>query len=160
GNYVYNNGDAGMALLESFNNDVSNNIFENNKYGVRFCVGCAGNVFEHNVISGSTEINTFSYLGSDEPEVGESGRCQNNTFRENTIVGGGLESLKIKEADGTQFIDNTFEDAAKIRFDDATGTIMLGNVGLNESELEVDNDACFDELSLESYEDIDYEPLC
>ena len=43
-----------MALMESFNADVSGNTFENNKYGVRLCVGCADNKFVQNVISGST----------------------------------------------------------------------------------------------------------
>ena len=55
GNYVHDNGDAGMAMLESFNADVSDNIFENNKFGVRFSVGCCHNVFSKNVISGSFE---------------------------------------------------------------------------------------------------------
>ena len=53
GNYVHDNGDAGLAMLESFNADVSDNIFENNFFGVRFSVGCAYNVFSKNVISGS-----------------------------------------------------------------------------------------------------------
>ncbi|CAN0448441.1 unnamed protein product, partial [Ectocarpus fasciculatus] len=51
GNYVHDNGDAGLAMLESFNADVSENTFENNKYGVRFSVGCADNVFSNNTIS-------------------------------------------------------------------------------------------------------------
>lgn len=55
GNYVHDNGDAGMALLESFNATVSDNIFENNKYGVRMSVGCANNVFSSNVFQNSTK---------------------------------------------------------------------------------------------------------
>ena len=55
GNYVHDNGDAGMAMMESFNADVSDNIFENNKYGIRLSVGCGRNVFSNNVISGSTK---------------------------------------------------------------------------------------------------------
>ena len=53
GNYVHDNGDAGLAMLESFNADVSDNTFEDNKYGIRFSVGCGDNVFSNNVISGS-----------------------------------------------------------------------------------------------------------
>lgn len=37
-----------MAMLESFNAEVSDNKFENNKYGVRMSVGCADNVFTNN----------------------------------------------------------------------------------------------------------------
>ena len=68
----------------------------------------------------------------------DSGRSQDNIFQDNTIIGG-LESIKIKEADGTQFIDNKFEDATTIRFDDATGTIMSGNTGLDDVTLKVNN---------------------
>ena len=54
-NDVHDNGDAGMALMESFNADVSNNKFDDNKYGIRLSVGCADNVFSKNVISGSSK---------------------------------------------------------------------------------------------------------
>lgn len=96
-------------------------------------------------------FNTFSYLGSDAPEVGDSGRSQDNVFRENTIVGG-LESIKIKEADGTQFIGNTFKDASTIRFVDAKKTLMSGNTGLDDSKLEVANGASFDGSSDHGFE--------
>ncbi|CAN0528963.1 unnamed protein product, partial [Scytosiphon promiscuus] len=55
GNYVHHNGDAGLAMMESFNADVSDNVFESNTYGVRISVGCGRNVFAKNVISGSTK---------------------------------------------------------------------------------------------------------
>ena len=55
GNYVHDNGDAGMALLEAFNASVSDNTFENNKYGVRFSVGCGDNVFSNNIFKNSTK---------------------------------------------------------------------------------------------------------
>ena len=98
--------------------------------------------------------NTYTYLGSDEPDTVDSGRSQDNIFKGNTIVGG-LESIKIKEADGTQFIDNTFEDVTTIRFDDAEGTIMSGNTGLDDATLKATNGACFDDSS-----DSVYTPTC
>ena len=52
---MHDNGDAGIAMLESFGADVSDNTFENNKYGVRFSVACGDNVFSNNVISNSAE---------------------------------------------------------------------------------------------------------
>ena len=55
GNYVHENGDAGMALMESFNADVSDNTFEKNKYGVRMSVGCADNFFSQNIMENSTK---------------------------------------------------------------------------------------------------------
>lgn len=72
---------------------------------------------------------------------------------------GGEETIKIQEADGTQFLDNVFEDALVVRFDDATMSLMQGNTGLDveggEVELKVDNGACFDGDS-----DGGYEPVC
>ncbi|CAN0586398.1 unnamed protein product, partial [Laminaria digitata] len=46
---------------------MSDNTFENNKYGIRMSVGCGDNVFSKNVISGSSKYNTYTYLGSDAP---------------------------------------------------------------------------------------------
>ncbi|CAN0523949.1 unnamed protein product, partial [Scytosiphon promiscuus] len=55
GNYIHGNGDAGMAMMESFNADVTDNVFEDNKYGIRLSVGCADNVFAKNDITGSSK---------------------------------------------------------------------------------------------------------
>ena len=41
---MYDNADAGLAMLESFNADISGNTFSGNKYGIRMSVGCADNV--------------------------------------------------------------------------------------------------------------------
>ena len=54
-NYCHDNGDAGLAMMESFNAQVRNNVFENNKYGIRMSVGCADNVFVNNDIIDSTK---------------------------------------------------------------------------------------------------------
>lgn len=83
----------------------------------------------------------------------ESGRSQDNIFQENTIIGG-LESIKLMDADGTQFIGNTFKDATTIRFNDATKTLMSGNIGLNNSTLKVKNGAYFDPRSDSGFEPI------
>lgn len=52
-NYVHGNGDAGMALMETFKASVTDNVFEGNKYGIRLSVGCADNVFANNNITDS-----------------------------------------------------------------------------------------------------------
>ena len=56
---------------------------------------------------------------------------------------GGVESIKLMDADGTKFIDNTFEDATTIRFNDAKKTVMVGHIGLNNSNLKFANGASF-----------------
>ena len=98
--------------------------------------------------------NTFFYLGSDEPEVLVSGRSKDNIFRENIIIGG-IESLTVKESDGTQFVENSFQDAAAIRFDNAERTVMLGNTGLDGIKLKVTNGASFNAISDHGFEPVE-----
>ena len=93
-----------------------------------------------------SRYNAYSYLGSDAPDVVESGQSKDNCFQENTIIGG-IETLKIMDADGTEFIGNSFEDAVTIHFDDSTRTVMLGNTGLNDARLKLHNGASFDRQS-------------
>ncbi|CAN0483251.1 unnamed protein product [Scytosiphon promiscuus] len=81
-------------------------------------------------------------MGSDEPWVLPTGRPQNNIFTENTMIGGG-ETIKLTTADGTEFIDNTFEDAETVRFEDCEGTLMSGNTGLDGVEMKVTEGSCF-----------------
>ena len=66
GNYVHDNGDAGLAMMESFNADVSGNTFENNKYGFRMSVGCADNVFSDNLIVDSTRYAVLTSSTTEE----------------------------------------------------------------------------------------------
>ena len=42
-NYVHDMQDAGMALLESFDALIYDNLFENVKYGIRLSLGSARN---------------------------------------------------------------------------------------------------------------------
>lgn len=83
----------------------------------------------------------------------DSGRSRDNVFQENTIIGG-AESIKLMDTDGTQFIDNSFEEATIIRFNDARRTVMSGNTGLNNSKLKVTNGASFDAVSDSGFEPI------
>ncbi|CAM9715530.1 unnamed protein product, partial [Laminaria digitata] len=155
GNYVHDNGDAGLALMESFNADVSENTFENNKYGVRLSVGCADNVFHDNIFTGATKYNVYTYEGSDSPSVVDSGRPKDNIVRDNIIIGGGKESVKLTAADGTQIINNAFDDPTKIRFEDNMGTVVSGNTGLDGVKLRVTEGTCFGAGS-----DAEYIPVC
>ena len=50
GNYVHDNGNARMAMMDYLNVDEFDNIFENNKYGNRLSVGCGRHVFSKNII--------------------------------------------------------------------------------------------------------------
>lgn len=96
----------------------------------------------------------YSYQGSDLPDVSTTGRSQDNLFSENQITGG-EETIKLKESDGTAFIDNTFDNVTTIRFDNTTEVLMKGNTGLEYVEIKVINGACFDDDS-----DSEFEPEC
>lgn len=54
-NHCYDNGDAGMAMLESSNADISGNVFEGNKYGIRMSVGCTENLVTNNTFSNTSK---------------------------------------------------------------------------------------------------------
>lgn len=54
-NYVFSNGDAGMAMLESSNADISENVFEGNKYGIRMSVGSRDNMVYNNTFANTTK---------------------------------------------------------------------------------------------------------
>ena len=86
--------------------------------------------------------------------MANSGRSQDNVFSGNTITGGD-ETIKLTVADGTEFIDNAFKSAKLMRFEDAKGTIMSGNTGLDNAKLKVSKGACFDKKS-----DSRYKPVC
>ena len=96
----------------------------------------------------------YTYEGSDDPWVVDSGRMQDNIISDNIIIGG-PESIKLGSADGTQFIDNTFEDPTKIRFQDSSETLMSGNTGLDNAKLRIVDGACFDKKS-----DSAFTPTC
>ena len=107
-------------------------------------------LFETSVL---LRYNTYTYLGTDAPDVVDSGRPKDNIFRENNIIGG-VESIKLMDTDGTQFINNTFQDATTIRFSDATKTVMSGNIGLKNSKIKVADGASFDARSDKGFEPI------
>lgn len=64
----------------------------------------------------------------------------------NTIIGGGKNTIRLRQADGTKFNRNTFQDVTELSFEDSTGTVMRRNSGLNGVALNVEN-SCFHENS-------------
>ncbi|CAN0397213.1 unnamed protein product, partial [Hapterophycus canaliculatus] len=102
-NYVHDNADAGLALMESFGADIHDNIIENCKYGIRLSLGSAYNNIYDNSFDGSSAYGLYTYMGSDEPDVaGNTGRPNNNVFDGNTISNTDI-GVKIKEGDDNVF---------------------------------------------------------
>ena len=99
--------------------------------------------------------NVYTYEGSDAPTVVASGRLKDNVVKNNIIIGGGKETIKLKAADGLQIVDNTFINPAKTRFQDCFGTVVSGNTGLDGIRVRVTHGSCFDASS-----DAAYTPIC
>ena len=54
-NYVHDNLDAGIAMLESFGAEIYDNRIENCKYGIRLSLGCADNDIHDNTFDASSQ---------------------------------------------------------------------------------------------------------
>ncbi|CAM9370594.1 unnamed protein product, partial [Hapterophycus canaliculatus] len=150
-NYVYNNGDAGLAMLESSNAEISGNVFEDNKYGVRMSVGCTDNLVTNNTFSNTSKYAIYTYQGSDLPDVQVTGRSQDNVFDSNTVMGG-PQAIKLKQSDGTHITNNVFSEPGTIEFNSTTNNVITGNDGLDDegTEVLVIEPACFAETDEEA----------
>lgn len=86
----------------------------------------------------------YTYLGSDLPAVARTGFPLNNVFYGNHIKGG-PQAIKIKQASGTQIVNNNFSEPMKIEWQNSTGNVVVGNEGLHDNSTEVRlYDTCFD----------------
>ncbi|CAM9179603.1 unnamed protein product [Pylaiella littoralis] len=157
-NYCHHNGDAGMAMLESSDSLISDNVFEANKYGVRMSVGCTNNTVSNNAFSDTLQYALYTYEGSDAPDVQPTGYSQNNVWKANSITGG-PQPMKFKESDGNQLIDNVFTNPGIMEFASTTDNVVTGNIGFDEAtEIKVSAPVCFistDEASLVTQEVLD-----
>ncbi|CAM9140533.1 unnamed protein product [Laminaria digitata] len=156
GNHVHNNGDAGLAVLESFYMDVHDNVFKDNRYGIRFSVGAGYNWINNNIISRSFRYNIFTYLGTDLPDVPDTtGFPIGNVFWRNYISGTYLYTIKLKEADFTVIVNNRIRSAATIMIDGCSDTTYRDNTQEEYLTFNVKTDSCFSGDS-----DSDLSPTC
>ncbi|CAM9326086.1 unnamed protein product [Ectocarpus sp. 12 AP-2014] len=154
GNHVHDNGDAGMAVLESFYMDVNNNIFTNNRYGIRFSVGSGYNWIHDNILNKSYRYNIFTYVGSDSPDVeGSDGLSDGIVFWRNYLSGTYLESIKLKDAKSMFIVNNRISSAATISFEGCDDTTYRDNEVESFLEPIVKTTTCFTT-------DSDAEPAC
>ncbi|CAM9851353.1 unnamed protein product [Pylaiella littoralis] len=154
GNHVHNNGDAGLAVLETFYMDVNNNVFNRNRYGVRFSVGSGYNWVHDNMIGGSTRYNIFTYLGSDLPDIPDSdGLSDGIVFWRNYLSGAYLESIKLKDAKNVYIVNNRISTAISISFDECSDTTYRDNEEEAYLVPNIKDSACFTT-------DSELEPYC
>lgn len=60
-NYIHDNGDAGIALMESFGAEIYDNKIENCKYGIRFSLGSANNDIHDNTFDSSSSCESYEH---------------------------------------------------------------------------------------------------
>lgn len=135
GNEVVGNSGAGIALFESHNNIVRNNLVDRNIWGIRLSVGSTNNVVENNNISNQVEHGIFLYKGSDEPETSD-GFIRDNYFAGNIITGSQEYSVRMLESISNVFEANIFSNNRKgISISiDSTSNNFIGNVFENISK--------------------------
>lgn len=155
-NYVHDNRDAGITLLESSWATISDNIFERNLFGTRISVGSKENTFASNSFSENLHSVNL-YEGSDIPQDLVSGRPTDNLFYANDFVEEG-EVINAQDTDGLQFVANTFySPTLSINLEDSTAVLFKDNKGIPSDEhgigFNVEN-SCFDPLTDLFFDDV------
>jgi parallel beta-helix repeat protein len=131
GNRVADNRQDGIALFDSHDNVVRNNIVTNNTVAaVRLSVGSSRNLIENNTLTGLSASQAgsgyviYTYKGADSPTAGD-GLPKQNTFRNNQLTGHKSPLIKVGEATDNLFESNTIASpAADLQFKLATGNIV------------------------------------
>lgn len=57
-NYIHDMGDAGIAIMESMNGEIYDNVIENVKYGLRISLGGSNNYIHDNTFDGCSKCET------------------------------------------------------------------------------------------------------
>ncbi|WP_128375990.1 right-handed parallel beta-helix repeat-containing protein [Streptomyces cavernae] len=130
-NYVHDqpNG-AGIAVFDSSDDIIRNNIVDGAEYGLRYSVGSTGITTTGNTVTDSVQYAVFTYQGSDLPAyTNTTGRPTNLVFIQNTFAGSGSNAVKLNQSDGTVFTGNsltgTFGSGVLTQY--TTGTVFDGN---------------------------------
>jgi parallel beta-helix repeat protein len=138
GNTVYNNFQDGIAIFDSHEAVVRNNIVANNATSaIRLSVGSSGNLVESNTLSSSAAAPSgsgyliYTYKGNDTPTSGGDGLPKNNTFRNNRLTSHKSPMMKIVAATANRFEGNTIDGpAGSVDFRSAVGNRLRdGEVG-------------------------------
>lgn len=119
---------AGIAIFDSEGAVVRNNTVKGAKYGIRLSVGAHNNLFDGNVVTGSTAYAVFAYAGTDEVAYMPSQEPSANVFTHNTFEGSGDSVVKMTDVSATRFADNVFSQVTTpIELTRAASTVFTGN---------------------------------
>jgi mannuronan 5-epimerase len=120
---------AGIAIFDSAGDSVHDNTITNTKYGIRLSVGAANNVITNNSVSNSSQYGVYMYKGSDLPEnTTPNGHPTANVIAGNTFNTSGSNIIKLTEADGNIFSNNTIVNpGSSILLVQSAGTVLDSN---------------------------------
>eukprot|EP00904_Undaria_pinnatifida_P001002 jgi/Undpi1/10902/HiC_scaffold_3.g01428.m1 len=148
-NYSHDNGDAGLALFESSDCTVEDNVFENNKYGVRWSNGANSNTVSENIITMDSGKNTkyalYMYIGSDEQEAegNVDGHPNNNLIYKNEIYSEQDEVWRMEGADDNNFKFNVVHSGLYGKFINSVDNRVHRNTYPDDWYFKTDDDSCF-----------------
>ncbi|CAM9596079.1 unnamed protein product, partial [Ectocarpus sp. 12 AP-2014] len=151
-NVIEEEGDSGIAFLESPDGFVYNNTVRNDVHGIRFSPGSLDNVIAANVVEDNNGYDLYQYAGDDQVVVIESGSPMRNVFFQNVFSGGG--GLRLDDSVDTQFVSNDVANWVDFEVRDSINTLVLGNASPSGMSY-TSTSSC-----LNSASDVDFGDVC
>lgn len=135
-NVTNRNKDSGIAIFDSYKNQIWGNISNLNGKGIRLSVGSHDNLIEYNDFSNNLNSGIYTYKGNDVSVSGD-GRVRFNIFKGNTVNYNKSYGIKITQQSYQNiFLQNYIQNnPVGICLSDSkdntfTGNILSGN-GVN-----------------------------
>ncbi|CAM9170241.1 unnamed protein product [Scytosiphon promiscuus] len=127
-NTVSGSGSACIAIFESFDIEISDNLCTGNQEGIRLSMGSSYNKIFDNRVVDTTGRSIWLYLGSDpvEASAATSGRCTGNLFENNLFETASI-GVMMRETNDNMLIGNTFVDTPKNEWEDSDGLVWKDN---------------------------------
>ncbi|CAN0253971.1 unnamed protein product [Pylaiella littoralis] len=149
-NTVSGSGSACIAIFESFDVEVSDNICTDNEEGIRFSMGASYNKIFDNQIIKTAGRAIWQYVGSDEiiASAATNGRCTANLFQNNYVEDAAL-GVNLAQTRDTMVIGNTFVDIGDNKFAGSDGLLWKDN------EIESDFSMSIETTCINSDSDLD-----
>ncbi|CAN0091526.1 unnamed protein product [Ectocarpus sp. 6 AP-2014] len=149
-NTVSGSGSACIAIFESFDIEISDNLCTQNEEGIRLSMGSSYNKIFDNKVIDTAGRSIWMYLGSDEVEASAAtdGMCTGNLFQNNYLEGSET-GVAMTETRDTMLIGNTFIDTDNNEWKDSDGLVWRDN------NIDGDFDMRFSDTCVTSESDFD-----
>lgn len=147
-NIIENNGDSGIAFLESSGGLVYGNAVRGNVHGIRFSVGSRDNTVIDNTFEDNSGYDVYTYFGNDAVVEQSDNTLVNNIIYRNSFSGN-KQGFRLDGAVGMQFVENTVTDALTFELNDSPSVLLSGNnfpaameFDVSRSCLETESEVC------------------